>query len=97
MRTNENRAPGGGAAPVVRSAWRLNNSEDSNASLEVQRQSLLAGMRCVTLRLRLLQSEVDQLGIFLRNGWIAPEQVEAELVDLRLIDLAYPPSFAEGS
>jgi hypothetical protein len=55
-----------------------------------RRESILTALRCVTLRLRLLQTETDQLGIFLKNGWIDPDQAEQSLVELNLIDLAYP-------
>lgn len=60
------------------------------AYVDLRRESLLTALRCVTLRLRLLQAEADQLGIFLRNDWISPDQAEESLVDLNLIDLAYP-------
>jgi hypothetical protein len=54
-------------------------------------ESVLTAVRCVSLRLRLAQNEADQIGMFLRNGWITPDQAEESLADLNLIDLAYPP------
>jgi hypothetical protein len=55
-----------------------------------RREHLLAAMRLVTLRLRLLQAEVDQVGVFLKNGWCGPDEAEQTLVDLNLLDLAFP-------
>ena len=67
------------------------NAHISVPYVDQRRESLLTALRCVALRLRLLQAEADQLGIFLRNNWISPDQAEESLVDLNLIDLAYPP------
>ena len=46
----------------------------------LQRAQLLARMRCVRARLRVLTFEVDELGIFLKNDWISVEEARAWLV-----------------
>jgi len=46
----------------------------------LQRAQLLARMRCVRARLRVLTFEVDELGIFLKNDWISVEEARAWFV-----------------
>jgi hypothetical protein len=40
---------------------------------------LLAELRCTALRARILQADIDAIGIALKNGLVTPEQVLALL------------------
>ena len=56
----------------------------------IRDQLVLAALRFVSLRCRLLQLEVDELGILFKNGKITPEELEVKLEELEILDLAYP-------
>jgi hypothetical protein len=51
----------------------------------------LAALRFLSLRARLLQNEVNQIGIALKSGELTPDQVDWRLEELGALDLAYPP------
>ena len=50
----------------------------------------LAALRFVSLRCRLLQLEVDELGILFKSGKITSEELDLKLEELEILDLAYP-------
>jgi hypothetical protein len=50
----------------------------------------LAALRFLSLRARLLQHEVTQIGIALKAGKITPDDADARLDELGALDLVYP-------
>ena len=50
-----------------------------------RREWLLARARSMSLGLRLVQAEVDEIGISLKNGWISPEQAWTDLLALEQV------------
>ena len=52
---------------------------DPDSPIERHRAYLLARLRCVHLRLRLLLVEIDELGICLKHGFITPDEAAREL------------------
>ena len=51
----------------------------------------LAALRFLSLRARLLQDEVNQIGIALKSGNMTPDEADWRLEELGALDLAYPP------
>ena len=51
----------------------------------------LAALRFLSLRARLLQHEVNQIGIALKSGEMTPDEADWRLEELGALDLAYPP------
>ena len=51
----------------------------------------LAALRFLSLRARLLQDEVNQIGIALKSGHMTPDEADWRLEELGALDLAYPP------
>ena len=51
----------------------------------------LAALRFLSLRARLLQDEVNQIGIALKSGRMTPDEADWRLEVLGALDLAYPP------
>ena len=49
---------------------------------EKQKEWILARARSMSAGLRLVQFEIDEIGISLKNGWIAPEQAASCLTAL---------------
>jgi hypothetical protein len=43
---------------------------------------VLARARSISAGLRLVQFEIDEIGISLKNGWITPEQADHDLAAL---------------
>lgn len=54
-------------------------------NLANRREWLLARARSMSLGLRLIQAEVEEIGISLKNGWISPEQAYADLIALECV------------
>jgi hypothetical protein len=50
-----------------------------------RREWLLARLRSMILGLRLVQAEVDEIGIALKNDWISPEQAWADVLALEQV------------
>jgi hypothetical protein len=48
---------------------------------------LLSELRCASLRARLLQSDVDAIGLALKAGLISPDQAVEHLADCGLLRL----------
>jgi hypothetical protein len=62
-----------------------------------RREWLLARTRSMSLGLRLIQAEVDEIGISLKNGWISPEQAWTDLVALECVPVyAASVFYSEG-
>jgi hypothetical protein len=57
---------------------------------------LLAEMRCASLRTRLMQADIDAVGLALKGGLISPDQALLLLDDFHALRLlGNPPASAE--
>jgi hypothetical protein len=54
---------------------------------------LLARARSMSLGLRLVLAEVDEIGISLKKGWISPEQAWTDLVALERVPVHVASTF----
>lgn len=62
-----------------------------------RKEWLLKRLRSMSLGVRLVQAEIDEIGISLKNDWISPEQAWADLTALEQVP-AYAASafYLEG-
>ena len=56
-----------------------------------RRDYLLAELRCASLRARLLQFDIEAVGIALKAGWITPEQAVEALAECDCLQLITTP------
>ena len=69
------------------------------ATPERRREWLLARLRSMSAGLRLVQHEIDEIGISLKNGWIDPEQAACDMVAIERLPVYVASVFhksAEG-
>lgn len=57
---------------------------------EGKRQILLAGMRCAAIRLKLLELELEEIGIALKLNIISPEDAVGCLHDINALQFINP-------
>jgi hypothetical protein len=57
---------------------------------KIRHHLVLAALRFVSLRCRMIQLEVDEVGILFKNGQMSLEDAERKLEELEILDLAYP-------
>jgi hypothetical protein len=62
--------------------------EDAN-----RKEWLLARLRSMNLGMRLVQAEIDEIGISLKNGWISPEQAYADILNLEQVPVSVAAVF----
>lgn len=58
---------------------------------------VLARARSMSAGLRLVQFEIDEIGISLKNGWITPEQGAANLAALEQVPVYVASIFYSGA
>jgi hypothetical protein len=58
---------------------------------------VLARARSMSAGLRLVQFEIDEIGISLKNGWITPEQAAYDLRLLERLPVYLAPIFLTGA
>jgi hypothetical protein len=58
---------------------------------------LLAELRCASLRARLIQADLDAIGLALRGGLISPDEAVALLADVDLLRLVGMPHDQVGA
>ena len=56
---------------------------------------VLARARCMSAGLRLVQFQIDEIGISLKNGWITPEQAAQDLAALEQLPCYVASIFLE--
>jgi hypothetical protein len=61
-----------------------------------RKEWLLARLRSMSLGLRLLQAEVDEIGISLKHDWTSPEQAWADMVALERVPVYAASVFYSG-
>ena len=78
--------------------WKLYQRAESRKHLEYT-EYLLAELRCAALRARILASDVDAIGVALKNGLVTPDQAVDLLSECDAIRLVMPtpPQSAEVS
>jgi hypothetical protein len=74
----------------------LRNSTEVFASLPALSPSsrceyLLAELRCASLRARLIQADIDAIGLALKTGLISPDEAVELLADIDLLRLVGVP------
>ena len=52
---------------------------------EKRKEWLLKRLRSMNLGLRLVQAEIDEIGVSLKNDWISPEQAWADMLALEQV------------
>ena len=68
---------------------------EPKAGLRVMRVTILEAFD-VAQGLRLVQAEVDEIGISLKNGWISPEQAWADVLALEQVPVYAASVFYSG-
>jgi hypothetical protein len=58
-----------------------------------RKEWLLARLRSMSLGMRLVQAEIDEIGISLKNGWISSEQAYADILNLESIPVSVAAVF----
>lgn len=60
-------------------------------------QWVLARARSMSAGLRLIQFEIDEIGISLKNGWITPEMAASNLAALEQVPVMVASIFYRGT
>ena len=64
---------------------------------EKQTEWILARARSMSAGLRLVQFEIDEIGISLKNGWITPEHAARDLAALEQVPVYVASIFYSGA
>jgi hypothetical protein len=70
----------------------VQSARDGNAQIEW----VLARARSMSAGLRLVQFEIDEIGISLKNGWITPEMAASNLAAIEQVPVMIASIFYRG-
>jgi hypothetical protein len=68
----------------------------SAADPENRKEWVMAHARSMSAGLRLVQFEIDEIGISLKHGWITPEQAANDLAALEQVPIRVAAVFYRG-